>query len=380
VNGRSATKRTMVRALFLMQLPPPIHGVSVMNRRIVADARIVRDFDVEVVRLAFASDLADINRVSARKIARWMALLATLAAKLAARRPAFVYFTPVVTGAGYLRDLAFIAIVKAFRVPLILHVHGRGIAERAANPLWRACYRFGLRGAAIVSASDGMRARDVEPLAPAPSRSYTVANCVDTVDVERFRAVKALGTPTLLFLSATFAFKGVDVLLRAAEILRERRTAFRLEIVGQSTPERDREIRASIDSRGLSRCVVCLGGLYDDAKFAALGRADVFVHPTLNDYFPLVVLEAMQFALPVVATRVGAIPEMIEHRTEGLIVEPADPNGLAEALEALLRDANLRRTMGAAARARFLQRYTQERFSRALWTVLETEGFGRSAA
>jgi glycosyltransferase involved in cell wall biosynthesis len=365
----------MTRGLFLVQRPPPIHGVSVMNERVLADPQLRRHVRMDVLAIEYSRDIAQINRFSIAKVWHWLNLLLTLAAKLVRRRPQFVYFTPVPTGAGFVRDLPFIVLIKLFGVLPILHLHGRGIAERAAKPAWKAVYELGLRHCAVVSASDGMRERELGPLRLTGGRHYVVPNAIDRVDIRRFvTARRSTDRTRLLFLSGTFPFKGVFVLLEAVRRLRDRCVEFELEVVGSSTAEHDRAIGEFVEQHKLEQRVFCSGALYGDDKWRAFGRADVFVHPTLNDYFPLVLLEAMQFALPIVATRVGAIPEIVADGTQGFLIEPNDAHALADSIESLLGDPSRRRRMAAASRCRYLERYTPERFSRNLSAVFEAEG------
>ncbi len=145
-------------------------------------------------------------------------------------------------------------------------------------------------------------------------------------------------------------------------------------MVGSSNAEHEYAIGEFVRQHGLESQVIWRGALYGDDKWLAFGRADLFVHPTLNDYFPLVLLEAMQFGLPIVSTRVGAISEIVTHGTHGLIVEPDDAQALAGAIESLLRDPQRRRRMAVASRCSFLEQYTPERFSNNLSAVFEAEG------
>jgi glycosyltransferase involved in cell wall biosynthesis len=110
-------------------------------------------------------------------------------------------------------------------------------------------------------------------------------------------------------------------------------------------------------------------------------EADVFVFPTLADCAPLVVPEAMAAALPVVTTRVGAIPEMVTDGEQGLLVAPGDGAGLRAAIERLLGDAPLRARMGAAGRGRVEAEYDAERNAGRLLDVLRgvVRGSGRIA-
>ena len=85
---------------------------------------------------------------------------------------------------------------------------------------------------------------------------------------------------------------------------------------------------------------------------ALLNAVDFFVLPSDTEGLPLSVLEAMAHGLPIVASHVGGIPELIDHEQHGLLVPPRDPRALAVAVQRLYRDKSLRAKLGAAARAR----------------------------
>lgn len=365
----------MKRGLFLVQLPPPVHGVSIVNERVVNDPLLRARIGIDVLRIDYTDDLAQINRITPVKGWRWLRLLARFAAALVRLRPDFVYFTPVPTGIGLLRDLPFIGLAKLSRRTLLLHLHGRGIAERTTNRAWRFVYERAFSGCALINASAGMRERELSGLTLRRARTYVVPNAVDVVDVARFSTERGRLEPVrLLFLSSTFPFKGVFVLLRALRMLATRGVAFEAEIVGDSTSANDAAIGAFLLDNGLTPRVKTRGALYGDDKYYAFGRADIFVHPTLNDYFPLVLLEAMQFGLAVVASDVGAIGEIVEDGRTGRLVPTGDAGVLADVLEALVHDEQSRRQFGARGRCRYLEWFVPERFSAALQTVLAAEG------
>src|SRR5262249_40088793 len=152
------------------------------------------------------------------------------AGKLARGRPDFVYLTPVPTGIGFLRDVPFIVLAKLTGRPVILHLHGRGIAERSRHRVWRALYRWVLSGCAIVNASDGMRRTELSPLALRRTRTYVVANAVAQACTSARDERDAIARPRLLFLSSTFPAKGVFVLLDAVSDLVARGGDVDLEI------------------------------------------------------------------------------------------------------------------------------------------------------
>lgn len=166
--------------------------------------------------------------------------------------------------------------------------------------------------------------------------------------------------------------KGTWILLEACCLLQERGAPdFCVHFVGAGTAEiSEEDFRGAIETQGLSDVVQYHGRLYGDDKERLLQLSDVFVHPTLNDCFPLVLLEAMQHALPIIATPVGAIPDMVEDGVTGLIIPEQDVKALAEAMQSFIEHPESIPNMGEAARGRFLQSYTVNRFEQRLLHIL----------
>ena len=101
--------------------------------------------------------------------------------------------------------------------------------------------------------------------------------------------------------------------------------------------------------------------------------ADIFVFPTYyhNECFPLVILEAMEQGLPVIATNEGGIPDIIDNGNSGYTVEKNNPSSLASAIERLLKEPELRNSMGVAGRRRFEEKFTEEVFEKRMKECLE---------
>src|SRR5689334_1510926 len=107
------------RLLCLMQLPPPVHGASVINDGIARSAWLRTRFDLEILPLQFATSIQDIERVSLRKLVRAATTAARLASALWRRRPGAVYLTLAPRGPAFYRDCAYVAIAKAFGIERI---------------------------------------------------------------------------------------------------------------------------------------------------------------------------------------------------------------------------------------------------------------------
>jgi glycosyltransferase involved in cell wall biosynthesis len=108
----------------------------------------------------------------------------------------------------------------------------------------------------------------------------------------------------------------------------------------------------------------------DDRLPAILAAATVFAFPSDIDMSPNVLLEAMAMGVPVVALRVGGVGELVDHGVTGLLVDPGDDRALVGAIEAILRDPARAARMGAAARARVIERFDAKVTTAALIDVL----------
>jgi glycosyltransferase involved in cell wall biosynthesis len=142
--------------------------------------------------------------------------------------------------------------------------------------------------------------------------------------------------------------KALDVLVRSAATLVSDFHDLRVLIAGEG-PDRAR-VESLIDRLGLGRTVTLLGGRGDVPDF--LEALDVAVCSSEWEGSPLSVMEYMEAGLPVVATRVGGIPDMISDGVEGLLVPPGDPEAIAVGIAELLRDRDLAAEMGRRGRRR----------------------------
>ena len=170
--------------------------------------------------------------------------------------------------------------------------------------------------------------------------------------------------------------KGHLDLLNAAALLRPAWPGLRVEIAGEGP--RRLELQDEVRRLGLENQVTFLGWQAD--MDAALARWDVLVQPSLEEGFGLAALEAMAAGLPVVATRVGGLPELVEDGATGLLVAPADPSALAGAVERLLRNRDLGSAMGAAGRERAAACFSVDRMVAATSEVYATLAARASAA
>jgi L-malate glycosyltransferase len=148
----------------------------------------------------------------------------------------------------------------------------------------------------------------------------------------------------------------LDALPRLPQLIRDRVSVF----VAGVGPEKD-ALEAQCAALGLADCVHFLG--HRDDRWSLYEAADVIVLPSIShEDMPIVILDAMAAGRPVVASRLAGIPEQVVDGITGRLVSPGDSAALAEALAAILGNAEVRTDMGRAARHRYESTYTPQRF------------------
>ncbi|RKF14747.1 glycosyltransferase family 1 protein [Roseovarius spongiae] len=163
------------------------------------------------------------------------------------------------------------------------------------------------------------------------------------------------GAPLILSVARLVWFKGLDTAIDAMALLRERCPEARLMLVG------DGELRGPLAAQAAARGVadrVIFAGERTDVP-ALLKAADIFVLPSVSEGLPISLLEAMAARLPIVATRVGGIPELVRDGVTGALVAPGDSAGFAAAIAAYLDDPEAMRAAGKAGRARLIAQFSQ---------------------
>jgi glycosyltransferase involved in cell wall biosynthesis len=175
----------------------------------------------------------------------------------------------------------------------------------------------------------------------------------------------------LLFLSNLMVNKGVYVCLEAATRLRERGLSFQLVLAGAFGRDiQAAELRQQLVDLQLNSHVRILGAVDEPSKSLLLRQATMLVFPTLKEAFGNVLLEAMRAGLPVVATREGSIPWIVQQGKSGLLSRKNDAHDLAACIERLLQNAELRSQLGRAGRQRFMEHFTLEHFETRLLRVM----------
>lgn len=347
------------RILVLAQLPPPVHGAAIMNKAVVDSVVLGKLFAIDSLPVQLAGGIGDIGYWRWRKVTRLGRIIFAMVARLSFRRPAAIYLTLAPVGYAFFGHCLFIALAKAFGVPRLYHLHGKGVRAAVTRRPWLSgLYAWAFAGARVIHLSPRLY-DDIAQYVPPAQFRFLPNGIPAPVMVEP--ALKAEGAPVnLLFLSNIIISKGPLVLLDALQLLAQRNVAFKAIFAGAPSEEMGVErFHAEVAARGLSGQVRYAGPLFGEAKARALTEADIFAFPTFypQECFPLVLLEAMSYGLPIVTTPEGAIEDMVSHGVNGFLTAQGNAPALAEALERLALDGDLRRRFGCAGRSRYRENF-----------------------
>lgn len=266
---------------------------------------------------------------------------------------------------------------RSLGVPVVSTIHSTQWERRAR--VRRMLSR--LVAARVIAVSESARQEYLRHGWGRPDQVVTIHNGIDVQPAPgagpEVRAELGLTPDDLVvaMVSSIRPEKGHDVAIEAFRRLRSRYPRLRLLIVGDGD-QSEELLRPAVDLDG----GVFLAGMRLDVM-RVLDAVDVCLHPSRADAFPTTILEAMAAGVPIVATAVGGIPEMVTHGSTGwLVPAPPEPAHVAEALSRLLEDPQLRGALARAARTDYRRRFTSEPWLRQTRAVYDSVLSGSSAA
>ncbi|QNF32319.1 glycosyltransferase family 4 protein [Adhaeribacter swui] len=360
------------RILFILHLPPPIHGAALVGQYIQESALINQTFDTTFIRLSTSQKLEEIGKGGLQKVYALFKVQAKVFRALKRKNYDLCYMSINSHGPGFYKDLLIVFLLKLFKKKIVYHFHNKGILFEQHKIFHKYLYRFSFKDTRSIILSKYLYP-DVKAYVKEKDIFY-LPNGIPGPSFKEPKLVEQERTSSLcriLFLSNMMAAKGVYVLLEACKLLKVQGLKFECHFVGSWFDISKEEFQDYLVHENLTEEVLAHGGKYGAEKFNFFYDSDIFVHPTLDDCFPLVLLEALSTGLPIVASEEGGIPDIVVEGETGFLVPKQDVQTLANKIKLLMLNPELRNKMAVAAKERFYKLFSFERFENNLQVILE---------
>ena len=304
------------------------------------------------------------------KLLRLLASPFALFATILFRHASVVHINTSLNTGAYWRDLMYLAVAKLLRARVLYQVHGGALPRKffEGNALLTRFLRWtlGLPDVVVVLASIELAAyREFVP-------GQTVVAMPNGIDCRPFSGVPTIlshpDSPLrLVYVGRIAREKGLYETLQGLRLAVETGIDARLVIGGGGSEEE--RLRRYAQALGIATRVVFAGPVFGEDKIKLLAGADVMLLPSYSEGLPYALLESMAAGIPVIATPVGAIPDVMTGGIHGFLVPPRDGKAIAEAIVAMASDRERISWMSRACRKRVRAAYSIERLASELQVI-----------
>jgi glycosyltransferase involved in cell wall biosynthesis len=354
----------MIRVLFVGQIPPP-HGGQAIIQQVMLEGHY-RRIQFFHVCMAFSREMDEVGRFHIKKLFHLISVIFRIIYMRLRYRIPIIYYPPA--GPNRIpmyRDIAILLCTRWLFKKTVFHFHAGGISElyRKLSHIEQLLFRLAYFEPAL-----SIRLSELNPPDGAflnSQKDIIVPNGIADRYIDFIQKKENEQIPTILFVGIVRESKGVLVLLDACRLMKESGGLFQLKIMGKfDCKVFKQKVYRFVENNGLKDNVDFLGVCICRKKWRVYNAANIFCFPTFfeSEALPLVVLEAMQFKLPVVATRWRGIPSLVEDGKSGFLVSIRDSRAVAEKLSLLLNSPDLRKKMGERGRQIYLKRFTLDKF------------------
>lgn len=391
-----------IKVLAIATFPPPIHGSSMVSQFIIESKLIKGEFDIDCVNLSTSRKMNEIGKNTPIKLWRFIFSFVVTFWKLITNRYDLCYLAVTIHGKGFLKDFPYLMLARIFCKNRIIHQHNKGLSGYLEQKPFKWLYPIAYKNSKVMLLSW----RLYEDISAVVEKEQVLI-CPNGLPLPKYLQEHPItmesraghNVPNILYLSNIVRSKGVYFLLNALKELKEKGIDFTCSFVGSESKAIDRSLfQKEIEKRHLEDIVFYLGPQYGDDKWLAFEKADIFVLPSMDDCLPLTIIEAMQCHLPVVASDMGAIPDLVVDGENGFIISseemiiesqgkyldwnpspsitkkiresghvvPHCAHNLAVKLEGLLVDRNLRNKMGEDGWQKYKKNFSLESFEKCI--------------
>jgi glycosyltransferase involved in cell wall biosynthesis len=357
-------KNPKIRIIVVGQTPPPFHGQAVMIEQMLQG--VYSSIEMIHVKMSFSRGIDEVGKFSFLKVFHLAEVILKVFYNRIKYNANHLYYPP--SGPNripFYRDVIVLFFIRPLFRKINFHFHAAGISDLypRLSPIAKFFFRMSYFHADVGIRLSENSTDDCRPLKI--KREFIIPNGIED-SRSLFKQPRIPNDhPVILFVGAVSEKKGVSVLLSAASILKQNGLSFSIKIMGKfESVQFEKSIQNLVEDKNISGLVQFLGVKTGRDKFQEYWQSDIFCFPSFyeSESFPVVLLEASSFELPVVSTRWRGIPSIVIDEDNGFLVPIMDEKSLAVRLEVLLKNEQLRRRMGERGRQLYLEKYTLEKF------------------
>lgn len=355
-----------INTISLIQLPPPIHGASLINERVDSILHKSEEIDNKSFKLNYAKNFNEMHSHPITKLKYTAKLLASIICEYIKNKPRITYIAFSPFGLGFYRDISLVALAHFFSSQPYLHLHGTGLSTTKSK-IKSALLKWMFKKSKLILISQSLY-HDVEKFIPRNNITI-VENCAE--DPGEHKKIRS-NIIKILYLANLDERKGIKIAISAFSKIRKSGHNAQLIIAGSDTAlltmkSLQEFINASHPE--VKQDITLFGPAYGEDKTKLFMSSDIFLYPSQHDAAPLVVIEALSYGIPVICSSQGALPDMIKHGENGFI---SYNNSTADYSSFFRSCVDNIEVLSAAARKTYLEKYSPSVFEKKIQDLFLT--------
>jgi len=359
--------------LFISPLPPPYYGSAISSQTCLEILSENKNFEILNIKLNYSQTFQDVDTITFSKIVGSFGVIWTSFKYCVKFKPDLVYIMPATSSFAFVRDFSISLLMKMLNQNVIYHLRTQ---INDINRFKRFIYKKAFKNSKIIILGKELKneilkyfhAQNISIL-PNAIPCKLLDNEYKYIEEKR-RNKKCL---KLLFLSNMIKSKGWPKVLEAAFYLQIKKTDFMLTFAGDWPSDKEKnEFYKLVKQYNLEENVKFVGHVNEEKKNSLLANTDILLFPTEYklETFGRVIIEAMEYGIPVIANSIGSIPSIIEHGETGFLLKKNTANEIEEYI-LKISDKIILSEMGKKARQRFLDYYELKIYSKLFTNIIE---------
>lgn len=361
------------KLLCILHYAPPAHGASKVGDFIKSSQKLKDEFDCRFIKIKSSDTIEDIGKVNFKKIYFVIELFFKILFTILVFRPNKIYFTASIKGVAFYRDVLLSTIWKFYKLfipcEVFYHYHTKGIKEFVKNPRNLKLTKYFLKDINLILLSPILKAdiEDIETYKKVLFLPNGVEDNFKTDSFEKYISNKSFdGKIDILYLAHMMRDKGCFEAIELVNQYKNQNIHFHFAGSWQNK-EDEKEFLNYIKKYQLDNYVTLYGFVSGDKKKELLKNTHLLLYPSKNDAFPLTLLEAFSYGVPVLSTNEGSIPYIIDNKS-GIFIDNLEKLNLA--FEDMKKNyINIETALYC--RNRYLENFSLEQFEENLLEVLK---------